>query len=133
MDYDTFVGRVQELAGIEARQEAEAAISATLEVLAERLERALRDHLASQLPGELREHLNRRQYDRPFLLDAFYSRVGSRAELRRPASVARSRAVVAALREAVSTGEWEHWTSGLSPDYAELLGTPPGRAEGTAT
>lgn len=122
MDYETFVRRVQEVGEIESPDEAERAITATLETLGERLEGTHRSHVATQLPGELGPHLEKRPYRGVFLLPDFYNRVGARADLRRPDAERRSRAVMVVLREAISPGEWRDMADALSADYGELLG-----------
>lgn len=124
MDYRTFVQRVQEVGEIEAPEEAERAIVATLETLGERLEGTHRSHVATQLPGELRPHLEKRPYRGVFLLPEFYNRVAARADVGRPHAERLSQAVMAVLREAISAGEWRDMSGALSVDYGELLGRP---------
>jgi uncharacterized protein (DUF2267 family) len=124
MDYRTFVQRVQEVGEIEAPEEAERAIVATLETLGERLEGTHRSHVATQLPGELRPHLEKRPYWGVFLLPEFYNRVAARADVGRPHAERRSQAVMAVLREAIAEGEWRDMSNALSADYGELLDPP---------
>jgi hypothetical protein len=57
MKHDEFVKEVQERGHMGSREEAESAIRATLQTLAERLKGEEAEHLASQLPPGVAEHL----------------------------------------------------------------------------
>jgi len=127
MQYDEFIKRVQERANLESLEEAVRATEATLETLGERLylHRTERRHLASQLPKELGEYLLKRQGDGHYLLEEFYNRVSARMDVGYPHAVNRAQAVIAVLRAAVASGEWEHIQSKLPDEYDELLGEEP--------
>jgi len=127
MQYDEFIERVQERAHLESLEEAVRATEATLETLGERLylHRTERRHLASQLSKELEEYLLKRRGSGHYLLEDFYNRVSARMDVGYPHAVNRARAVMAVLREAVASGEWEHIQSELPDEYGELLGEEP--------
>src|SRR5688572_9237298 len=80
MQYDVFLKRVQERAGLASRDEARRVAEATLATLAERLTEAEADDLAAQLPPDLKPHLlyqgARGAVD--LSLDEFYAQVGAR-------------------------------------------------------
>jgi uncharacterized protein (DUF2267 family) len=128
MRYHEFIDRVQEEGGFDARDEAETAIRATLSSLGECLYRTERRHLASQLPKEAEDFLYEyggsevtRQGAACFTLDAFYTRVGARADVTHTHAVERARAVIAVLREAMPEGEWQHIVREMPNEYRELL------------
>jgi len=56
MQHDQFIGQVQHRAQLSSRGDAERAVRATLETLAERLVGGEATDLAAQLPRELGEH-----------------------------------------------------------------------------
>lgn len=133
MDYDDFVTRVQEAAGLGARDEAVRAIGATLGTLGELLSRTERDNLAAELHKPLKEYLYT-WIDRPnkglnrphrFRLEEFYNRVSARSEAGYPAAVKHSLAVMSVLRQAVSRGELADAFRELPDEYEELLSGKP--------
>jgi len=121
MDYDTFLQRVQEVAGLAARDDAERIARVVLGTLSERLYRTERGDLASQLPGELRSlmeaHTDTDRYD----LQEFYRRVALRADVSLADGEAYARAVGAVLREAVTPGQIEKVLGTLPEDYVALF------------
>ena len=104
MLYDQFIGKVQEYADLDSRDDAERAIAATLETLGERISRVHRKHLAAQLPRELSAYVLKRHETERYLQEEFLKRVAARAELRFHDALRRARAVLRTLREAVSEG-----------------------------
>ncbi len=121
MDYQTFLKRVQENAGLDTLAEAIQVTQAVLETLGERLPRTEREQLAAQLPGELKVILLHRHPDYPFPLEEFYVRVGGRARTTRVHAAEWSRAVMRALNEAVSQGEMEDVKAVLPKEYEALI------------
>ena len=122
MQFDDFITRVQEQAGLNTRDEAISITRAVLETLGERLDRKVRNGLEAQLPNELKEFLLGRvessdQYD----LQEFYNRVGARADLKYGDAVERTRQVITVLRHAVPGGEIEDILEDLSPEYGKLF------------
>jgi uncharacterized protein (DUF2267 family) len=53
MQFDDFIGRVQEQSRLDTRAEAIEITRAVLETLGERLDRKVRNGIEAQLPGEL--------------------------------------------------------------------------------
>ncbi len=125
MKYEQFAKRVAEELGPDGER-TEKAIRAVLETLGEYLDPlpGERRHLATQLPKELAQHLlARKGIGRPFSLDAFQERVGARARVHLSRAIIYTRAVLAAMREAVAPGDWRHVRTTLSDDYNRLLDT----------
>jgi uncharacterized protein (DUF2267 family) len=106
-----------------------------LGTLGELLSPTERRHLAAQLPKPMKEYVDRR-VERPpremtrrrrFNLAEFYNRIAARADVRYPAAVHRSQAVMRVLREAVAAGELADLFRELPDEYEELRsGRPAG-------
>ncbi len=137
MEYEEFIGRVQERAELDSPKEAAAAVKATLGTLGEMLSPRERHDLASELTKPLKEWLTlwmeqpARELTNPhrFNLEEFYNRVAARSEVGYPAAIKHSQAVVQVLREAVSGGELRDVLRELPEEYEELLsGQPRGPA-----
>lgn len=109
MQYEEFVERVQQRAGLGSFSEAEEVTKATLTTLGEYLTGGERLDLASQLPQGLAEHLRRQPPNRAefFSLNDFLQEVGEREGVNTDEASAHARAVVGVLQEAVSQGEME--------------------------
>lgn len=122
MQYDDFIDRVQQRAGLTSQQEAVDAIRATLETLGERLSRMETRQLATQLPKDLRAYFHPKHESQVFPVDEFFNRVSARAHVRRAEAVAEARAVIGVLREAVAAGEIEDVRLELAPGYDALFG-----------
>lgn len=100
MQHDQFIGQVQHRARLASRGEAEAAVRATLETLAERLDPGLAENIASQLPQEIGLHLvSAPPFERTNLQD-FFSLVSARENVDRPKAVHHARVVIEVLDEA---------------------------------
>lgn len=121
------VAAVQETARISTREEAEAAVRATLRVLGERLAGGETSNLAAQLPPELARELPEQGPGERFDLDEFYQRVaryeGGPVDERRARRHAR--AVAAALRTNLGGRQFEHVATQLPSEYDDLLETTP--------
>ena len=133
MEYDEFIRRVQEEAELAAPDKAAAATEAVLGTLGEMLSPTERRHLAAQLHKSLKEYVTEwmehppKEKGRPhrFGLQEFYQRVAARSDVRYPAAVRRSQAVMKVLREGVTPGELADIFRELPQEYEELLtGTP---------
>jgi uncharacterized protein (DUF2267 family) len=121
------VKAVRETARTDSAEGTEQAVRATLSVLGERLAGGEPGDLSSQLPPALAEAIPEQGRGERFGLQEFYRRV---AEREGPGCTERdarrhARATVAALKAAVTPGEFEHLVSQLPDEYAELLGTGP--------
>ncbi len=133
MEYNEFVKRVQDEAELPEPDEATAAIRAVLGTLGEMLTPMGRRHLAAQLNKSMKDFVSAwmehppKEKGRPhrFSLEEFYQRVAARSDVRYPAAVRRSQAVMKVLREAVAPGELADIFRELPQEYEELLtGTP---------
>jgi uncharacterized protein (DUF2267 family) len=125
MKYDEFINQVQRRAGLESHEKAVQATEATFETLGERLIRSERENLSAQLPLELKNCLQKRIDSELFLLEEFYNRVSSRADMGYPDAVKLTKVVLEVLKEAVSPGEIGDILSVLPEDFGELFGAKP--------
>ena len=133
MEHKEFIQRVQGETGLTSPDEAVIAIEAVLGTFGEMLAPMERRHLTAQLPKPLKDCVSRwverppREMTRPhrFPLEEFYQRVAARSEVRYPAAVKRSQAVMKVLREAVPQGELDDLFRDLPQEYAELLTGAP--------
>ena len=122
MQYNEFLGNVQDRARLATQDEAVAATRATLTVLAKRLAGGEADNLAAQLPEEIGRYL--REVEGPaerFGLNEFFERVSSHEGTALPVAVHHARAVVSVLRDAVSAGEIDDVLAQLPEDYEPLF------------
>ena len=129
MESKEFIKRVQGETGLAAPDEAEAAVAAVLGTLGEMLPPTGRRHLAAQLPKPMKDYVGRwverppKEVTRPhrFPLEEFYHRVAARSDVRYPAAVRHSQAVMKVLRDAVSPAELADVFRDLPQEYDELL------------
>jgi uncharacterized protein (DUF2267 family) len=132
MQYDEFIRGVMQAGRLDAYEEAEHVVDASLETLGEIMTAPERDRLSAQLPSEMHEPLTRRKVPREVLLENFYHMVGARAGLGYPEAVRQSRAVIRTLTRAVTREQWKAALAALPPEYEELCGgTEPGAASPT--
>lgn len=125
MLYEEFIKKVQDYAGLDNTDTAALVTRATLETISERLPRTHREHLAAQLPDELKQYLPRRPHMEYLLLEEFYRRVASRSDTSYQNGVKYAMAVARVLSEAVAPGELDDILSGLPDEYNELFGRKP--------
>jgi len=125
MQTDEFVRRVQEQAKISTGDVAVIVIEATLETLGERLTRAERDDLAAELPGQLKEYVQKRQETTLFDLEEFYNRVAARSDRGLPAAIRHAHVVMSVLQEAVSAGQLKDVRRQLPAEFRELFTGEP--------
>jgi uncharacterized protein (DUF2267 family) len=104
VDHERFIGFVQQASGL-GRGEAERAMRAVLETLAERLSAGEARDLALQLPPEVAPFLGTDSSAEPFDADEFLRRVGERAGLDLEAAGRATAAVLQTLGERISGGE----------------------------
>jgi len=126
MKRDEFIKHVQSIAQFGSRDEAEAAIRATLETLRERLVGDEAKDLASQLPSEFGQYLRGREGEngQTFSLKEFYQRVSEKESLDPVTAATHARAVFSVLNVAVEPGEMQDVIANFSPDYKDLLPSP---------
>lgn len=122
MQYNEFLGHVQDRARLATQDEAVAASRATLTVLAKRLAGGEADDLAAQLPEEVGRYL--REVEGPaqrFELNEFFERVSREEGTDLPVAVHHARAVISVLRDAASAGEIDDVLAQLPDDYQPLF------------
>ncbi len=125
MQYNEFMQHVQEYASLGSQAEAERVAVAVLETLGERLTKTEREHLAAQLPNELKHHLTRSPIADRYSLEVFYDKVGARSKTKYVHAKLLSLAVARVLREAVAPGELRDILTDLPAEYGELFGRQP--------
>jgi uncharacterized protein (DUF2267 family) len=103
MKHDEFVGQLQHRAHLASRGEAEAAIRATLETLADRIPQATANHLADQLPPEIGESLRYGIAER-FGMDALIERIAGREKVKFSIASFHARLVLSLVSEVVAYG-----------------------------
>lgn len=120
LDYEHFVATVEREAEA-PRQEAEHAVQATLQTLAERLSGGEAEHIARQLSPELRPLLQDGGNAQPFDLQEFVRRIAQREGVDRETAERHARAVFATLGRAVSHDEITDMASELPKDFGPLI------------
>ncbi len=125
MQYSEFIRHVQEYASLGTEEEAERATVGVLETLGERITKTEREHLASQLPNELKQHLTRWPRADRLSLEEFYVRVGARTRTKYVHSKLLALAVARVIREAIAPGELRDILKELPAEYDELFGREP--------
>jgi uncharacterized protein (DUF2267 family) len=121
--YEEFIERVRQRADLASPGEAETASRAVLTTLGEYLSGGEGLDLGSQLPQGLAEHLRRQPPDRSefFSLNDFVQRVGEIEDTSFEEALARARAVMGVLQEAVSRGEMEDVRRQFPSQFAPLF------------
>lgn len=121
MQYNEFVGQVQNRARLGSTGETVRAIRATLETLGERITADEAEHLAAQLPQEIGYYLRQADMTEPFTLGEFFERVSERETIDLPDATHHARAVVSVLVEAVTPNQLDHLRAQLPNEYEPLL------------
>jgi uncharacterized protein (DUF2267 family) len=125
MTRDNLVGRVAELLGVDDIKVAERATEAVLQVLGERLSAGEVRDLEEELPGEVRDALERGLAESPSARkmneEEFVARVAELEGVKPNRAERHAHAVFQALREALSYEEFNDMAAQLSEDYAPLL------------
>ena len=121
MQYDEFIGRVQNRARLATTGEAVRATRATLEVLGERLFGGEAKDLAAQLPREIAHYMETDRSSESFGLDEFFLRVSQREEVELPDAIHHARAVISVLRDSVTEGEMRDVMAQLPEEYNALF------------
>ena len=124
MQYQEFVDRVRQRAGLASFAEAEAATQATLTTLGEYLTGGEGLDLAAQLPQGLAELLRRQPPERSmiFSLNDFLQRVGEEERVGIEEASAHARAVMGVLEEAVTKGEMDDVRRQFPSEFDPLFG-----------
>lgn len=121
MQFNEFVGHVQNRARLGSEGETLRAIHATLLTLGERLQANEGEHLAAQLPDEIGAYLREAEKDERFGLDEFFARISQRASTDLPAATHHARAVISVVQDAVSAGQMADVRAQLSDNYDPLF------------
>lgn len=121
MQYDRFVGEVQNRARLPSRGDTVRAIQATLETLAERIAAGEAEDLAAQLPPELGTFLRDVDGSQRFTVDEFLERVAEKENVDVPDAAHHARAVITVLQDAVTAGEMDDVRTQLPNTYAPLF------------
>lgn len=123
MNFDRFLGQVQDRARLSDTQKALRATRATLQTLAERINCNEAKDLASQLPEEIGLFLQCEPYhtSERFSLEEFFLRVSERESVDLPAATYHARVVVEVLQEAVTPGEIKDVMAQLPPEFERLF------------
>ncbi len=123
MNFDEFIGLVQQRARLSSRAHAERATRAVLETLAQRLSGGEPKNLASQLPPEIGRYLLEPTSGAGMRFGPrdFYDLVARREGIDMPDAAYHVRAVASVLRDAVSPGEWQNMLAQLPTDLDLLM------------
>jgi uncharacterized protein (DUF2267 family) len=123
MKYDEFIAQVERRTGLDSRDAAIRATSATLETLAERLAGGEAKDLASQLPPEIGVYLQQpfAGAGEPFTLDEFFQRVSNREGVSPADAAYHARIIIALISEVVTMGEIENVRSQLPTNFRQLF------------
>jgi len=124
MQSDQFMAQVQHQAHLSSRGEAARAVRATLESLSIRLERGLSEHIASQLPLDIGEHLRLQEPFCRLSLSDFYRHVAAREGVDLPKSVFHARVVIGVLCQALSPSMIAKIQGDLPKEFRTLFAVP---------
>lgn len=105
MDYDTFIGEVQNRAALASREDALTATRITLEQMSRRIEPNAAENLAAQLPREIGRHLEKvdevESYEWTEFIDRIVETGGYNRDDEEGDAVHHARAVIDVLDDAV--------------------------------
>ncbi|MGB3759519.1 MAG: DUF2267 domain-containing protein [Rivularia sp. (in: cyanobacteria)] len=123
MKYDEFIKHVQSVAQLDSREQAELAISATLETVKERIVGDEAKDLGAQLPEEIAKYLRGREGEngQHFKVEEFIERVSKKEEVSPEDTVMHIRAIFTVLQSAVSPGEFTSFKHNFSDDFAKVF------------
>lgn len=110
MDYDTFIGEVQNRGQLPSREDAVRATRLTLETLSQRIEPGGAENLGAQLPEEIGRHLSKVDTVESFEWNEFIDRIveeGNYTADERGDAVHHARVVVDVMEDAVTVGAIE--------------------------
>ncbi|MDO8490813.1 MAG: DUF2267 domain-containing protein [Dehalococcoidia bacterium] len=130
MDYKQFVATVQEKSGL-PKADSLKVIEAVLATLGERLSKKRREHLAAQLPKELKPFVLEHSTTDLCSLEVFYQRVAKRAGLSFHNSITHCGAVLEVVAQAIAAGELKDIFAELPPEFDALRGRLPEQISNT--
>lgn len=121
MQYDEFIGKVQNGAAMPSRGDAERLTRTVLENLGARLQKDEANDLAAQLPQELGRHLLHAETLEKFGLNELFQRVAEGEGVDRAEAVYRTRVVIEALMQASSKGEIQDVLAQLPGEFSKVF------------
>lgn len=124
MQYDQFIGQVQNRAHLASRGDAERAVEATMHVLSSRLTGGSASKLGAQLPDRVARCLDGGAEDRTgdsFDSNAFIERVAATEGVDPPAAAHHARAVLEVVGAAMQGDTLGHVRQQLPSDYDRLF------------
>lgn len=121
MQYDEFIGQVQNRARLGTIGEAVRATRATLTALSERLAGRESEHLGAQLPEEIGIYLREPLVQESFDLNGFYRRVAAYEDVDLPDAAFHARSVISVVVDAVSPGEIKDVLAQLPQEFRPLF------------
>lgn len=122
MQYEEFVGKVEDRLQSPRPGEAEQAVISTFEILGERISGGEASDIAEQLPEELAGPLKRASGNAEgFGLDAFFGRVADKEGTDVNTATEHASAVMAVLGQAITDGELQDVSAQLPRDFRPLL------------
>lgn len=127
MDYDTFIGEVQNRGQLSSREDAVRATRITLETLSQRIEPGAAENLGSQLPREIGRFLDKVDAVESFEWNEFVDRIVEKGEYspedERGDAVHHARVVMDVVEDAVTVGAIEDLRDQISSadDWNELF------------
>ncbi|HUB39816.1 MAG TPA: DUF2267 domain-containing protein [Streptosporangiaceae bacterium] len=121
MDYEQIIAVIRRAAGGLSSEEAELAVHATLQTLAERLPRGESLHILRELPVQLKPWIYTVTDATPFDIDEFLNKVADREDTDVETALRHARAVFFALGDALSPAEVAHLAHGLGQGFDPLV------------
>lgn len=127
MDYDTFIGEVQNRAQLPSHESAVRVTRITLETLGQRIDRGVAGNLGAQLPDEIGRFLSNADTIETFEWDEFVDRVVEAGDYspknERADAVHHARVVMDVVNDAVTVGAIEDLRDQISSadDWNELF------------
>ncbi len=122
MNFDDFIGQVQNRGRMPTLGDAVKATRAVLETIAERIPLEEVKNLTAQLPSEIAYYLKQRSaFLDKFGLDEFFKRVSEREQAELPDAVYHARVVMSVLQNAVSKSELDQVRAQLPAEFAPLF------------
>lgn len=121
MRYRQIVEHVQKIAGFKAPEDAQKAISAVSEALAERLSGGLMRKVASQLPKEISSVMDSVPRHEVFGLQEFFNLVAGKLGTAPAEAMHHAEAVLAVLQDAAPVEIWEQVYPELDPEYRKFI------------
>ena len=121
MNYDQFMGQVQNRLELASTGEAVQATRSVLTTLGERLQAGEAEDLAAPLPREVDRFLTTAESGQRFDFDEFVARVAERGDVDAPDAAYQAKVLVGLLGEVVPVGEMTQVEDQLPEDFDQLF------------